>query len=196
MATTTGSRELDAMGDDGHGRIGHGEVDHDVGIRFADDAERHADFADAGNQAGILAQQRMVGRFERGDDLKARILRGQRGDPLAHSPGRSVNGEFHVGYSRLVVGRTLACSSERTDCGRPRSVPGYISTIQFDRPNDFFEIVFDLHGPIGERGPVDAAAAEHAVEFILIVRVIGDGGGRIFELMAGEDAHDALARAR
>ena len=66
--------ELEAMGDDGDGRVGHGEVDHHVGIRFADDAQRHADFADAGDQARILAQQRMIGRLERGDDLKPRIL--------------------------------------------------------------------------------------------------------------------------
>ena len=86
----------DAMGDDGDGRVGHREIDHDVGARFADDAERHADLADAGDQAGVLAQQRMIGRFERGDDLKPRILRGQRGDPLAHASGGSVNGKFHA----------------------------------------------------------------------------------------------------
>ena len=63
--------ELDAVRDDGDGRVGHREVDHDVGIRFADDAERHADLADAGDQAGVFAEQRMIGRFERGDDLES-----------------------------------------------------------------------------------------------------------------------------
>ncbi len=91
-------RELEAVGDDGDGRVGHREIDHDVGIRFADDAQRHADLADAGDQAGVLAQQRMIGRLERGDDLKARILRGQRGDALAHASGGAVDGEFHVRY--------------------------------------------------------------------------------------------------
>ena len=70
VATTNGPLELDAMRDDRHGRVGHREVDHDVGVRFADDAQRHADLADAGDQAGVLAQQRMIGRFERGDDFE------------------------------------------------------------------------------------------------------------------------------
>ena len=62
------------MGDDGDGGIGHREVDHDIGPRFADDTERHADFADAGDEAGVFAEQWVVGRFQCGDDLEARIL--------------------------------------------------------------------------------------------------------------------------
>ena len=95
VATTNGRDELDAMRDDGDRGVGHREVDHDIGIRFADDAERHADLADARDQAGVLAQQRMIGRFERGDDLKLRILRGERSNSLAHASRRTVNGKFH-----------------------------------------------------------------------------------------------------
>ena len=102
------AREFDAMGDDGDGRVGHREVDHHVGIRFADDAQRHADLADAGDQAGVLAEQRMVRRLQCGDDLKARIGRRQRGDALPHPAGGTVDGEFH-GNRRPIVGQVHVC---------------------------------------------------------------------------------------
>ena len=69
------------MRDDRHRRIRHREIDHDVGVRFADDAQRHADFADAGDQARIFAQQRMIGRLERRHDLEIANL-----SPPARSP--------------------------------------------------------------------------------------------------------------
>src|SRR5690606_33272162 len=56
------------------------------------------------------------------------------------------------------------------------------------------EVVFDLHGPVSERGAVDPAAAEHAVEFFLVASVIRYGGGGVLQLMASEDAHDSLPR--
>ena len=87
--------ELDAVLGDGDGGVGHREVDHDVGVRFADDAQRHADLADAGDQSGVLAQGRMIGRLERGDDFEARVLAGDGGDALAHAAGGSVDGDFH-----------------------------------------------------------------------------------------------------
>ena len=87
--------EFDAVSDDRDRGVGHGEVDHDVGAGLADDAERHADFADAGDEAGIFAEQRVIGRLERGDDLEARVLRGEGRDALAHAAGGAVNGEFH-----------------------------------------------------------------------------------------------------
>ena len=49
----------------------------------------------AGKQAGILAQGRMIGRFEGGDDLIARVLAGDGSDPLTHATGGSVDGDFH-----------------------------------------------------------------------------------------------------
>ena len=70
VATTSGRDALDAMRDDRDGRIRHREIDHHIGVRFADDAQRHADLADAGDQPGIFAQQRMIGRLERGHDLE------------------------------------------------------------------------------------------------------------------------------
>ena len=43
--------------------------------------------------------------------------------------------------------------------------------------------------------PPHAPAAEHLVELLLVGRVIGNGRGRIFELMAGQDADHALVAA-
>ena len=77
-----------AMRNDRHRRIRHGEVDHHVGIRFANNAQRNADLANARDQARVFAQQRMIGRLQCRDNLKARILRRQRGDPLPHPSRR------------------------------------------------------------------------------------------------------------
>src|SRR3954471_17992154 len=67
------------------------------------------------------------------------------------------------------------------------------STVQINRPDDIIQIVLDLHRAICERGPVDAATAEHAVELSLIGCVVCDRGSRILELMPGENANDPLA---
>src|SRR5262249_45506400 len=40
----------------------------------------------------------------------------------------------------------------------------------------------------------DAPAAKDTVELVLVGRVVGDGGRRVLQLVAGEDAHDSLAR--
>ena len=61
--------EFEAMLGDRDGGVGDREVDHDVGVRFADDAERHAELADAGDEARVLPQRRMIGRLECGDDF-------------------------------------------------------------------------------------------------------------------------------
>ena len=66
------------------------------------------------------------------------------------------------------------------------------STIQLNRADDFFEIVLDLNSAVGKLGAGDAAAAEYVIEFVLIVRMVRDGGRRVFQLVASEDAHDAL----
>ena len=49
-----------------------------------------------------------------------------------------------------------------------RPVSDSDSTIQLNRPDDFVEVVLDLHRAVGERGAADAAAAEDAVEFVLV----------------------------
>ena len=68
--------------------------------------------------------------------------------------------------------------------------------MNLNRLDDLVEIVVDRHGAVGEGGPAHAAAAQHLVELLLVGRVIGDRGRGVLELMAGEDADDALARAR
>jgi hypothetical protein len=78
----------------------HGKIDDDIGSGFADDADRHADITDASDEAGIFAEQRVIGRLERGNDFKARVLRGKGRDSLAHPASRSVDGEFHSGSGK------------------------------------------------------------------------------------------------
>src|SRR3954466_2510277 len=67
--------------------------------------------------------------------------------------------------------------------------------VELDRFDDFAEIVGDGDGAVREAGAADAAAAEDFVELVLVGGVIGDGGGGVFELVAGEDADDALVGA-
>lgn len=67
--------------------------------------------------------------------------------------------------------------------------------IELNRLNDLTKIIGHRDGPVREAGAADAAAAEDFVELVLVRRVIGDGGGGVFELMAGEDADDPLVGA-
>ena len=69
-----------------------------------------------------------------------------------------------------------------------------LSRVHLDRLDDLVQVVGHLHRPVGERGPADAAVAQHLVERLLVGAVIGDGRGRVLELVAGQDADDALAR--
>jgi hypothetical protein len=62
------------MCDDSHRGIRHTEVDDDVSARFADNPQRHAYFTDTGDDSGVFAEQRVVGRFERGDDFESRVF--------------------------------------------------------------------------------------------------------------------------
>src|SRR5437868_8580481 len=71
---------------------------------------------------------------------------------------------------------------------------GHRSRIQLDRLDDLFEVVADLYGAVGERGPLDAALAEDFVKGLLVGAVVRHRRGRVFELVAGENANDALAR--
>ena len=64
-----------------------------------------------------------------------------------------------------------------------------------DGLNDLAQIVGHGDRAIGERRPLDAAAAQHLVELLLVGRVIGDRGGGVLQLMAGEDADHALVGA-
>ena len=45
---------------------------------FPDNAQRNADFPDAGQEARVLAQSRVVRRFERGDNLESLVGMGDR----------------------------------------------------------------------------------------------------------------------
>ena len=47
---------------------------------------------------------------------------------------------------------------------------------------------------IGEARALDAATAQHLVELGLVCAVVRDRCGRVLELMAGQDADDAVGR--
>ena len=66
------------------------------------------------------------------------------------------------------------------------------SRIHFNRLDDLVEIVGHLRGAVGVGGAADAAGAEDFLEGFLIRGVIGHGGGRILQGVAGEDADDAV----
>ena len=105
---------------------------------------------------------------------------GQGDQPLSHASGGAVNGN------------AIAVSMHSDECAARIGATCRRLTVQSDRLDDFVEIVGHGHGAIGEGGPADAAAAEHLVELLLVGRVVGDRGGRVLELMAGQDADDAL----
>ena len=48
--------------------------------------------------AGVVAQLRMAGRFERGDDFQLRIGVAQRDEPLPHAAGGAVDGNRECGF--------------------------------------------------------------------------------------------------
>ena len=58
------------------------------------------------------------------------------------------------------------------------------------------QVVGHGDGAIGERGPADAPAAEHLVEMLLVGGVVGHVAVGVLELVAGEDADDALVGRR
>src|SRR5436309_15568597 len=66
--------------------------------------------------------------------------------------------------------------------------------VYLNRLDDLVQVVGHLNGAVGESGSANAALAQDFVEGLLVGAVIGDSGGRVFELMAGQDADDALAR--
>ena len=68
--------------------------------------------------------------------------------------------------------------------------------IEGDRPDDVVEVVGDDDRAVGEPGAADAAAAQHLLEVVLVGAVVGDGRGRVLELVAGQDADDAVATGR
>jgi hypothetical protein len=82
--------KLEAMRDHGNRRVGDGEVDHNVGLVFADDGQWHAKLAHAGDEPGVLAKLRVTGRLQRSDDLNVHILAAERHHALPHASGGPV----------------------------------------------------------------------------------------------------------
>src|SRR6266849_2973535 len=67
------------------------------------------------------------------------------------------------------------------------------SRIHLDRLDDFVQLIRHLHRPVGKARAADAAFAQNFVEGLLIGTVISHGCGRVFELVAGQDANHAFA---
>lgn len=66
------------------------------------------------------------------------------------------------------------------------------SRVELYRFDDRVDLIGDGDGSIGIGCAGDTAAAEDFVEFLLIGGVIGDRRCRVFELMAGQNANDAI----
>ena len=67
--------------------------------------------------------------------------------------------------------------------------------VELDRLNDCVDFVGDSDGSIGKGGSGNTAASENFVELFLVGGVISNGSSRVFELMAGQNANDAVVHA-
>ena len=76
---------------DALGGLRDGEIDHAVRICVERGGQRDSQGIDPGTLPRITAQIRMAARLQGRHHLQVRIGRGQRDQPLAHAPGRSVN---------------------------------------------------------------------------------------------------------
>lgn len=71
---------------------------------------------------------------------------------------------------------------------------GHESTIELNGSDNLAEIVRDRNRPISKRGALDSPAAKDLVEAILVSRMVGDRGIRVFELVPRQDAHHVFVR--
>ena len=69
-----------------------------------------------------------------------------------------------------------------------------IKVLLLENVHDLVEIVLDDDGAVRVGGFAHALLAQHFFELLRIAGVIGDGGRRIFELVAGEDANHRFVR--
>ena len=86
------------------GRLGPGgqrEIDQHVGRRVQGRRQRNAQRGHAGQRSRILAQLRMAGAFQRGDNLQFGIRTAQGNQPPAHASGGSVDGDACFGHRQL-----------------------------------------------------------------------------------------------
>ncbi len=67
-------------------------------------SQSHAERSDAGQLASVLAELRMIFGFERRDNLKIAGRGRQRDNPLSHTPGGPVDGEFEGSHRFKVRG--------------------------------------------------------------------------------------------
>ena len=101
-------------------------------------------------------------------------------------------------YRRLGE-RSVDVARHTTSQADARQVPDatpnclcYHCRCPLDRLDDLLQVVGHGDGAVGKGGACDAAAAQHLVELLAVGRVVGDRGGGVLELMAGEDADHAL----
>jgi hypothetical protein len=83
-----------------------------------------------------------------------------------------MDGKFHASVTDPLRGGAIFRGIQKK---RPIGGPVDQLTVQLDGSDDLFQVVFNLNRSICKGGPVDAAAAEDAVEFILIVCMVRHG---------------------
>src|SRR5581483_55874 len=108
----------------------------------------------------------------------------------SHLPSGTLNSQLHSPNSTTFVPVPLAI----WPFARFRPADGTYSRIYFNSLDYLIQIVWHLHGAVGEGRAAHAALAQDFVEDFLIGAVIRNRGGRILELMASEDTDDALTR--
>ena len=78
----------------------------------------------------------------------------------------------------------------------PAAIDDRASAVEPNRLDDLAQVVGHGHRSIGERGAAHATTPQDLVELVLIGRVVGHRGRGIFELMASQNADDAIDRRR
>ena len=189
MATTSGIFVLPADFDDLFGGGRHGEIDRRTSTAASRPAESGTPSASRPRSARRLLPAADVGANRWRRRGKARDRRRPARSAVVPCVRRPREWQCEVAW------RVESGSSGAVEQWHSMQVPlavSHVLTVQLDRLDDFVEIVRHGHGAVGEGGAADAAAAEHFVELLLVGRMIGHGGRGVFQLVAGEDADDAL----
>lgn len=67
--------------------------------------------------------------------------------------------------------------------------------VEGDCADDVVEVVSDTDRSVGKPSSTDAPTAENLFEVLLICAVIGNGRGRVFELVSGENTNNTIGRS-
>ena len=98
VARTSGSLFCRQVSRIALGRLGDREIDDHVDRHEQFGRQRHAQGPGAGDDAGVVAQERVARRFQGRGHRQLRIGRAQGDQAAAHAAGRAVNGYANCGH--------------------------------------------------------------------------------------------------